>query len=106
AMRVQGPDGAGDEPVIVEYAKRAEAHVSRVVVHIEREVPPGMEPAARRLVDLRVATNLDHGEPPRDATTTNDRGPVNATSRPCKRQRSRRSPFRSGPRPRYERRAR
>src|SRR6266511_4276677 len=64
AMRVQGPDGAGDQPVVVEHAKRAEAHVGEVVVLIEREVPPGAEPAARRLVDLRVATNFDHGESP------------------------------------------
>ena len=45
-VRVERPLGAGDDPVVVEDAQRADAHLFGIPVAVEREVPAGVEPAA------------------------------------------------------------
>ena len=59
-VRMHRPGHAGDEPVVVEHAKRPELHPFGVEIVIERKVPPSVEPPALFLVDLLVAPNLDH----------------------------------------------
>src|SRR5262249_47670980 len=44
AMRVHRPHGAGDERVVIEHAQRADAHVLRIAIPVEREVPTRAEP--------------------------------------------------------------
>src|SRR5688572_2490323 len=60
AMGVHGPDGAGFEAVVVEHAQVAEAHVCRVAVAVEAEMPAGSEPAAVGGIDGVGRTELDH----------------------------------------------
>ncbi len=43
---VKRPLGAGDDPVVIEYAQCADAHLLRIAIAVEREVPVGVEPAA------------------------------------------------------------
>src|SRR5712691_7034496 len=60
-VRVHRPVGARDEAVVVEHPERPDAHLARVAVSVEGEVPSGGEPAALLGVDLGVATDLQHG---------------------------------------------
>jgi hypothetical protein len=50
-VRVQRPLGAGDDPVIVEDAQRADAQLLGIAIPVEREMPPGVEPAALLVPD-------------------------------------------------------
>ena len=59
-VRMQRPDGAGLQAVVVEDAHRAERVVLWVLVSVEAEVPAGAEPAAVDVVDVGVAPDLDH----------------------------------------------
>ena len=59
AVRMHRPRGAGHERVVVENAERADAHIVRIVVPIEGEVPPRLEPAAVDPVDRRVRPELE-----------------------------------------------
>src|SRR5438094_5256153 len=63
-VRMQRPDGTGDQPVVVEYPHRPEAVVFRVSVGVEREVPPSPEPVAFDVVDLGIAADRDHAISP------------------------------------------
>jgi hypothetical protein len=40
SVRMKGPDSAGTQRVIVEYAEVSEIIVSRAVVHVEGKMPP------------------------------------------------------------------
>ena len=65
AVRVQGPDGAGREGVVVEDAQGAEVHVAGIVVVAEGEVPAALEGAvldpAPGLVDVVGSANGNRG---------------------------------------------
>src|SRR5256885_3394000 len=56
---MERPDRARLQPVVVEDAQRPKAHLLRIAVLVEREVPARMEPAALLGMDLRVAPELD-----------------------------------------------
>src|SRR5437667_367047 len=43
-VRVHRPVGARDEAVVVEHPQRPDAHLARVAVSVEGEVPAGGEP--------------------------------------------------------------
>src|SRR6185436_20001214 len=59
-VRMHRPVGARNQPVVVEDAQRPDAHLTRVSVPVEREMPAGREPAAFLRVDLSVASDLQH----------------------------------------------
>ena len=56
AMWVHRPYGAWRQRVVIEHAQRTDAHVGRVVVLVEAEVPTGAEPTAVSREDFLVAT--------------------------------------------------
>src|SRR5205814_1049015 len=57
---VEWPDRAGCEAIVVEDPQRPEAHLLRVDVVVEREVPARREPAAVRSVDLVRGADGEH----------------------------------------------
>src|ERR1700730_7832458 len=59
-VRVHRPDRTGSEAIVVEHPQRPDAHLSRIAIAIEGEVPAGDKPAALLLVDLAVAADLQH----------------------------------------------
>src|SRR6202047_4337482 len=59
-VRVHRPDRTGSEAIVVEDAQRPDAHLSRIAITIEGEMPAGNKPAALFLVDLAVAADLQH----------------------------------------------
>src|SRR6266536_1255686 len=61
AMRVEGPDRAWDQAVVVEDAQRTEAVVLGVAVLVEGEVPASVKPAALDVIDLTITADLHHG---------------------------------------------
>src|SRR5215468_3292551 len=64
-MRMQRPDRARLQPVIVEYPQRADPHLGRVPVVVEREMPPSLEPTSIRRENLLVPPDLHrHIGPP------------------------------------------
>jgi hypothetical protein len=62
AVGVHRPVRAGHQRIVVEDAQRADAHVLRVVILVEAEVPAGAEPAAIGGVDLAIAADLERSE--------------------------------------------
>jgi hypothetical protein len=52
------------DPVVVDHAQAAKAHVARVVVLAERERVPAVEPAPVGPAAVLRASNRDHGMPP------------------------------------------
>jgi DNA-binding MarR family transcriptional regulator len=58
-MRMQRPDGARDEAIVVEDAEWPEAHLVGVDVVVERKMPSSGEPATVRAVDLFRAANRE-----------------------------------------------
>ncbi len=67
-MRMKRPHGSGYEPVVVEDPHRPESVVVLIPVVVEREVPAGTKPLPSLVVDLVVATDLDHRLAPRSRT--------------------------------------
>ena len=63
AVRMHRPRGAGHERVVVENAERADTHVVRIVVPIEGEVPPRLEPTTVDPVDRAIVTKLETCRP-------------------------------------------
>src|SRR6266536_6214460 len=59
-VRVHRPIRTGHDPVIVEHPQRPDAHLIRIAVMVEREVPAGMEPPTVRLEDLAVTPDGQH----------------------------------------------
>ena len=59
-VRMHRPDRAWSQLIVVEYPKRPDAHLARVAVAIEGEMPAGHKPAALFAVDLAVAAQLQH----------------------------------------------
>ena len=59
-VRVHGPVGVGDEAVVVEDHRRAHAHLFRIAVAVEGEVPSGVEPPAILMVDLVWSPDPQH----------------------------------------------
>jgi hypothetical protein len=74
-VRMERPFAAGDDPVVIEHTQRANAHLVRVTIAVEREVPPGVEPAALLVPDRVGFTDDDigrlrlHGRPSVDPMT-------------------------------------
>ena len=58
-MRVERPLGAGHDPVVVEDAEGTDAHLLRIAVPVEAEVPSGVEPAALLAPDRVGLTDGD-----------------------------------------------
>src|SRR5207249_1839521 len=69
AVGMKWPDGAGNEPVVVEDAHRAEAVVLGIAVGVEREMPPSPEPVALDVVDFAVTPDPDHWSSPATSVT-------------------------------------
>src|SRR2546423_10693839 len=53
-MGVHRPDRARSQPIVIEHPQRPDAHLARIAITIEGEVPARLEPAAVLVVDLAV----------------------------------------------------
>src|SRR5207237_973462 len=114
---MERPGGARNQPVVVEDPHRTEAVVVGIAVPIEGEVPARTEPAAFDVVDLRIASDLDHRSPPARSELSPEqppsvtegagpgrgsrpgRGPRRRRSRAAGRTRGRRRPQAASPPP-------
>src|ERR1700730_10493158 len=56
-VRVHRPVRPGSEAIVVEDAQRPDAHLSRIAIAIEGEVPAGNKPASLFLMDLTGAAH-------------------------------------------------
>src|SRR5207237_4329430 len=59
-MAVRAEALSGLDPVVVQHAQRAKAHVTGVVIVAERERVPAVEPAPLSLSSLCRASNVKH----------------------------------------------
>src|SRR2546430_2746546 len=64
AVRVRRKARARGDEVLVQHAERAELDVCRIVIAVERETVPRIEPAVVGVASLRGSSNRDHGLPP------------------------------------------
>src|SRR3989441_5124515 len=64
AMRVRRKARARGDEVLIQHAEQAELDVCRIVIAVEREAVPRIEPAVVRVAALGGSSNRDHGLPP------------------------------------------
>src|SRR5712692_11970182 len=62
AMAVRGKTARGADDVVVEDAQRAETHVGRIMVMVERKMPMGVKPIGFKVIALIRSNRLDHSQ--------------------------------------------